>query len=211
MENRNFTFRAENGAPTFEFPGQSALRAELNFDLGAIAGAPKRPINHPRSRASRAPALQPKNNTSFAATTANVKFDFGAESSAAASATNSSIIDSPALGETYNKNTHLFRFQGHLDTPTKSTGPTSLAVETEAPVVNPLPASASSRRNLDELDRAYFSTFYNNPQEEFVCVDDISVLECRCCGPSNGVECRIVSKGRKSLGEELKVKGDNVF
>lgn len=121
MEKCDFTFRAEKGALTFESPNQSAVRAAvLKIDLGVAPGALKRLINYSKSRASRAPALQLKdNNRSFTATTANFKFDSRVEGTAAASTTNSVIVNSPALGETINGNTHLFRFQGNLDTPSK--------------------------------------------------------------------------------------------
>lgn len=80
MEKCEFTFRAEIGTPTVEFPSQTADRAEkgssmltllwkeaeesprLKFDFGAAVGAPKCSISHPKSRASPALALRPKSN-----------------------------------------------------------------------------------------------------------------------------------------------------
>lgn len=148
MQKCGFTFRADNGTPTFELSSQPAIPMALKFDLGAIAGAPKgkRPINHPKSRASRALALQLKDDTSFAATTANSKFGFSAESSATAIASTLLVFGVPAPEKTIDSKTRLSRFQENLNIPQQ----TRLAAEIKDPMDDPLPASISSRRDINE-------------------------------------------------------------
>lgn len=130
MQRCGFTFRADSGTPKFELSSQPAVPMTLEFDLGAIAGAPKgkRPINHPKSRVSRALALQSKCKTSFAATPLHV--------------------DLPAPEETINSKTRLSRFQENLDIRQQNT----LAAETKIPIDVPLPASVSSRCGINEED-----------------------------------------------------------
>lgn len=217
MQTCGFTFRADSGTAKFDVSNQPAVPTTLKFDLAAIAGAPKgkRPINHPKSRASRALALQPKDRTSVAATTANFKFGFDARANSAASASNPLIVDRvdlPALEKTINSKTGLSHFEKSLEIPPTSLNVsmeiTTLAVETKDPVNDSFPATISSRRDINEKDKASFPAFRNN-RAEVVSVEDFPGLGSGC-GPSNG-EWTVASKGRTTLGEELLAKGDDII
>lgn len=170
MQNCGFTFRADSGTPNFDLSSQPAVPTTLKFNLGASAGAPKgrRPISHPKSRASRAPALQSQDNKSFAATNAKMKFGFSAESSAAANASNPLIVDLPAPEKNNNSKIGPARPQKNLDIP-----PTPLPNKSTEQTTSP--AHVFSHRDVNEKDRASFSAFRND-RTESVCAEGLPVL-----------------------------------
>lgn len=129
MQQCVFTFRADSGTPKFELSSQPAVPMTLEFNLGATIGAPKgkRPLNRPKSRLSRALALQPKDKTPFAATPL--------------------LVDHPVPEETVNSKTRLSRFQENLDIREQTT----LASETKN-AINVLPDSVSSPRGINGKD-----------------------------------------------------------
>lgn len=174
MQKCGFTFRADSGTPNFDHSSQPAVLTTLKYNLGASAGAPKgkRPINHHKSRASRAPALQPKDNKSFAATNATLKFGF--------SAANPLIVDFPAPEKNNNSKIGLSRFQENVDIPptpppNKSREQTTLVAVTKDPMDNSSQPYVFSRRDINENDKASFSAFRND-RAESVCAEGFPVL-----------------------------------
>lgn len=135
MQKCGFTYRADSGTPKFELSSQPAVPMTLEFGLGATVGTPrgKRPVNHPKSRVSRALALQPKDKTSFAATPC--------------------LVDVPAPEETINSKTRPSRLHENLDIRQQTT----LAAETKIRLDVPLPTSVSARRGINEKDNLCLS------------------------------------------------------